>query len=148
MTQNETYRLAFTDPIGENLAGIATKGLVVQSPYVSYGLPYDISCAKHISETFHASAVYIIASGSLARETDRVKRLVKAIGEPKVAGTKEGFTPHTPFSEILQIAAECRNVKADCIVTLGGGSITDGAKLVVLVSPALLVTSHRSNGRC
>lgn len=134
MYSTETYKPAFTEPPGTNLAGIPVTGLVLPSPYVSYGRPYYESCARHVNETFHASKVYIVASGSLARNTDRVDKLIETLGKDKVVGLRRGMTPHTPFSEILSIAQECRDAGADCVVTLGAGSVTDGAKLVVLVS--------------
>jgi alcohol dehydrogenase class IV len=133
MAAVETYKPAFTEPPGTNLAGIPIKGLVLPSPDVSYGLPYYEACKKHVNETFKASKVYIIASGSLARNTDKVDKLVKAIGDDKVVGIRRGIIPHTPWSDILNIAKECRDLGADCVVTLGAGSITDGAKIVVLV---------------
>jgi choline-glycine betaine transporter len=43
------------------------------------------------------------------------------------------MTPHTPYSEILQITADAKEANADCLVTLGAGSITDGAKMVAFV---------------
>lgn len=129
----ETYKPAFTEPPGTNLAGIPIKGLQLPSPWVSYGRPYYESCAKHIRETFSASKVYIIASTSLSRDTDALEKLLDAIGKNKVAGVRKGMTPHTPWSEVLSIADECRTAGADCVVTLGAGSLTDGAKLVVLV---------------
>ncbi|KAF2794767.1 putative Fe-containing alcohol dehydrogenase [Melanomma pulvis-pyrius CBS 109.77] len=132
MENEETYKAAFTEPLGTNLAGIPTKGLQLPSPWVSYGRPYDESCAKHVRETFHASRIYIIASGSLAKNTDKVDKLIDALGKSNVVGTRKGVTPHTLWSDILSIAAECRELKVDCVITLGAGSITDGAKLVVL----------------
>ncbi len=134
MDSVETYKPAFTEPPGTNFVGIPIKGLVLPSPYVCYGRPYYELCAKHVKETFHASRVYIIASRSLAANTDRVEKLIEALGRESVVGVQKGLTPHTPWSEILSIAAECRKVGADCVVTLGAGSTTDGAKLVVLVS--------------
>ena len=133
MSHTEVYHPAFTDPPGTNLAGIPVANLKLSSPYISYGLPYDVACAKHVRDTFKASRVYIIASGTLSRETDRVDKLINTIGSDAVVGVKKGMTPHTPWSEILQIASEARDGKADCLVTLGAGSITDGAKIVALV---------------
>lgn len=147
-TTGETFREAFTTAPGTNLAGIPTTNLKLSTPFVSYGLSYDKACARHVVDTFRAHRVYVVASGSMARNTDRVDRLVDAIngagagdgdggvsgkGRVKVVGVRKGITPHTPWSEILQIACECRDVEADCVVTLGAGSITDGAKIVVLV---------------
>ena len=39
--------------------------------------------------------------------------------------------PHTLYSEVLSVTAEVKNCRADTIVTLGGGSLIDGAKAVV-----------------
>ena len=39
---------------------------------------------------------------------------------------------HSPRSAVIAAAAQAREAKADLIVTLGGGSITDGAKAVQL----------------
>lgn len=137
MGSAETYRPAFTDPPGTNLAGIPVTHLELPTPYVSYGLPYHEACAKHVKETFQASRVYIIASGSLARNTDKVDRLIEALGHGHVVGVRKGITPHTPWSEILSITGECRAASVDCVVTLGAGSTTDGAKLVVFVRTRL-----------
>ena len=103
-------------------------------PYISHGLPFPQACAKHVDKTFRASRVYIIASGTLARTTDYVRELQQALGE-RVVGTRAGMTPHTLWSEILEIADECRDLDADLIVTLGAGSLTDGAKIIALVRP-------------
>jgi alcohol dehydrogenase class IV len=80
--------------------------------------------------------VYIIASGTLSRETDRLERLIAALKAKgvEVVGVKKGMRPHTPWTQIIEIANEARAENADCITTLGAGSLTDGAKLVVLVS--------------
>jgi alcohol dehydrogenase class IV len=133
MDDTETYKPAFTEAPGTNLAGIPIKDLILPSPYVSYGLPYYQSCAKHVKDTYKASKVFIIASGSLASKTDRVDKLVETLGTDTVVGLQRGITPHTPWSEILNITQQCRDAKADCVVTLGAGSITDAAKIVVLV---------------
>jgi alcohol dehydrogenase class IV len=57
----------------------------------------------------------------------------------EVVGVKKGMRPHTPWSQIIEIANEARMGKADCVVTLGAGSLTDGAKIVLLVSLLLSV---------
>lgn len=129
----ESFKSVFHEPPGTNLAGIPVQGLHLPSPNVSYGLPYDVACAKHVKETFNASRVYVIASGSLSRNTDRVTKLIEALGRDRVVGLRKGVAPHSLWSEILQVAAECRETEADCVVTLGAGSTTDLAKIVVLV---------------
>ena len=134
MDKQETFRPAFTDLPGTILAGIPISNLRLVNPDISYGLAYYESCARHITNTYKASKVYIVASKSLcANNADELDKLVDAIGKDKVVGIKKGITPHTPWSEILQITKECREAGVDCLVTLGAGSITDGCKLVVLV---------------
>lgn len=100
--------------------------------HISYGLAFPEACAKHVTSTFEASKVYIIASGSLNRDTNHVKRLQEALGE-KVAGTRYGMKPHTLWSEILEVVQDASSKGADLLVTLGAGSLTDGAKIIALV---------------
>ena len=40
--------------------------------------------------------------------------------------------PHTPRHAVIAAAEQAREARADLIVTIGGGSITDGAKAVQL----------------
>jgi alcohol dehydrogenase class IV len=107
----------------------------VSGPHVSYNLPFDKAATKHVVETFAADRVYILASGSLCRNTKFVQQLQDALGR-RVAGVRKGMTPHTLWSEVLEVAEECRRVKADLLITIGGGSLTDAAKLVALVCDA------------
>jgi alcohol dehydrogenase class IV len=103
------------------------------TPQVSSGITYIESCLKHLNETFKATKVYLIASGSLTRNTTFTSELPKALG-PKLAKTRVGMTPHTMMSEVLEVVEDARNVEADCIITLGGGSLSDAAKLISFVS--------------
>lgn len=102
-------------------------------PLLSYGLPFPDAAAKHVSETFSASRVYVIISGSLARNTDALDRLGTRLGAGKVVGVRRGMKSHTLWSEVLEIVDDVRRTDADLIVTLGGGSLTDGAKVVAFV---------------
>lgn len=109
------------------------------TPIVSYGHPFPETCANHVATTFKASRVYIIASGSLARSTDALTRLHNAL-DGKVSGTRIGLKPHTQLDEVLEMIHETRSVDADMIVTLGGGTTTDAAKVIAFVSWMLLST--------
>ncbi|TAQ90324.1 hypothetical protein B7494_g1346 [Chlorociboria aeruginascens] len=133
MTPSETCHPAFDEPPSSKVSYRAAVGTLV-SPNVSYGLPYTEACAQHVKKTFTAQRVYIICSGTLSRETDNLQRLVAALEASgiKVVGVKKGMRSHTPWSQIIEITNEARAGKADCLVTLGGGSLTDGAKIAVL----------------
>lgn len=51
----------------------------------------------------------------------------------RVAGVRFGMKPHMIMSEVLEVTADARRPDADLIVTLGGGSLIDGAKAVATV---------------
>ena len=106
---------------------------VPNGPHLTYNLPFDKACAKHVEATFDAERVYILASGSLCRNTQYVEQLRQALGS-RGAGLREGMTPHTLWNEVLEVADDCRRLRADLVVTIGGGSLTDAAKIVTLVS--------------
>ncbi|EME39440.1 hypothetical protein DOTSEDRAFT_75198 [Dothistroma septosporum NZE10] len=116
----ETYQLAFpTLPDIEN------------PPYVSYGRPHHEACAYHVRNTYNAKRAYIIASRSLSRNTDEVEKLKQALGD-RLVGVFDGFAPHTPWDEVLAATKEAKEQNADCLITIGGGSLVDGAKAMLL----------------
>lgn len=99
--------------------------------HISYGLPFAQAAAKHVEQTFRAGRVYILASASLAAHTNQVKTLQDAL-DGRVAGIRIGMKPHTLWSECLEIIEDARRVDADLILTVGGGSLTDAAKITAL----------------
>lgn len=104
-----------------------------ERPLLSYGIAFPAAAARHVTETFGASRVYVICSGSLARNTEALDKLCSALGPEKVVGRRIGMQSHTLWSEVLEIVDDARNVRADILITLGAGSLTDGAKIAALV---------------
>lgn len=102
-------------------------------PLLSYGTAFPAATARHVTETFGAARVYVICSGSLARNTPALEELTSALGPDKIAGRRIGMQSHTLWSEVLEIVNDARNVQADLLLTLGAGSLTDGAKIIALV---------------
>ncbi|KAJ7625585.1 putative Fe-containing alcohol dehydrogenase [Roridomyces roridus] len=134
MSPQETLRSAvapYPSPLPLSLAPDSL-GELFNNCQISYGLPFSVACAKHVEGTFDAKRVYILASSSLANTTNALNDLRTALGD-KVAGVKTGLRAHTYFSDILLVAAECRELGVDLIVTLGGGTLTDAAKIISLV---------------
>jgi glycerol dehydrogenase-like iron-containing ADH family enzyme len=115
---NEIYRLA--DPAKEK-------------PLISIGLPFQEACANHVRSEFNSFAVYIIVSASIARTSNNLTKLEDAIGKESICGVRKGIRQHTPLDDIVEIVNDARAKKADLIVTLGAGSITDGAKAISFV---------------
>lgn len=101
-------------------------------PYIAYGTAFQDSCAHHATETFKASRVYIIVSSSISK-TENFNKLEKALGDTVVVGVKRGIKPHTPWSDVLEGVRDVKQSNADLIVTLGAGSLTDGAKVIAYV---------------
>ncbi|MFO1084544.1 MAG: iron-containing alcohol dehydrogenase [Reyranellaceae bacterium] len=97
---------------------------------VHYGKPAAQSVADLVAR-LGAERVLVMASGTLNRETDEVEKVRRALGN-KCVGTFASMPAHSPRSAVIAATAQARDARADLIVTLGGGSITDGAKAVQL----------------
>lgn len=105
-------------------------------PVINYGLPYPEALARQLSTTLQCSRPFIIISKSLTQKTDALQRLNAGLdnGAVKVAGIHMGMRSHTYYSEVLDVAGKVKAAGADSVVTIGGGSLTDAAKAIVLVS--------------
>ena len=97
---------------------------------VHFGKPAAETVAE-LARRHHAERVFLMVSGTLNRETDEIDKLRGALGNHCI-GTFDRMPAHTPRSAVIAAAEQARAAKADLIVTLGGGSITDGAKAVQL----------------
>jgi maleylacetate reductase len=97
---------------------------------VHFGKPAAESVAELVKAN-GASRVFLMVSGTLNRQTDEVEKVRRALGN-KCVGTFDKMPAHSPRSAVIAAAQQARDAKADLIVTLGGGSITDGAKAVQL----------------
>lgn len=97
---------------------------------VMYGKPFAEAAAEEAAR-LGANAVFVLAGSTLARETDMLDRLRAALG-PRCAGTMTGIAAHTPRADVLRATEAARAAGADLLMTLGGGSVTDAAKMVAL----------------
>lgn len=96
---------------------------------VSHGLTFDKAAAKHIIGTLGCRRAYVVASRGLASHSDGLAKLEAAL-HGHLAGTWMGIPAHTPYDALIPILRDIREKAVDCIVTLGGGSLADGAKLL------------------
>jgi len=78
-----------------------------------------------------AVRAFLMVSGTLNRQTGEIERIRKALGSRCMA-TFDAMPPHTPREAVIAAAGQAEAAGADLIVTVGGGSITDGAKAVQL----------------
>ncbi|HYZ24757.1 MAG TPA: iron-containing alcohol dehydrogenase, partial [Rhodopila sp.] len=97
---------------------------------VIYGIPLAEALADEIKR-LDSRAVYVMASGTLTRETDVVETARRVLGN-RMAGLCAKIGAHTPRPDVVAAANEARAAGADLLLTLGGGSVTDAAKMVGL----------------
>jgi alcohol dehydrogenase class IV len=74
---------------------------------------------------------FIMTGKSMATKTDLVRKL-ETLLEDKWVGTYSGCQQHVPSSNITEAATRAREAQADLIISFGGGSPVDAAKIVAL----------------
>ena len=82
-------------------------------------------------DRLRAKRAFLMVSGTLNRQTDEIGKIRNALGARCVA-VFDAMPQHTPREAVIAAAEQARAAEADLIVTIGGGSITDGAKAVQL----------------
>ena len=95
---------------------------------VIYGRPFAEAVKEQVEQS-GATAVFLLASGTLARETGLVGQIRDALGN-RLAGVHARIGAHTPRTDVVDAANAARAAGADLLLTLGGGSVTDAAKMV------------------
>lgn len=104
--------------------------LLGQMEEVVFGRPAAQAVAEQ-AVRLGATRVLVMASASLARDTDQVARIQNALGH-RFAAQYQGMPAHSPRGAVLDATRMARAAAADLIVTVGGGSLTDAAKAVQL----------------
>lgn len=98
---------------------------------VIFGVPVAEALGKEMA-AIGASRVFVMCSGTLNRNTPVMNDLRKALGASFV-GLFDKMPAHSPRSALLKAADLAREVKPDLIVSVGGGSSIDGAKMIQLM---------------
>lgn len=95
---------------------------------VVFGRPFAEAVRDEL-DRLGAQRVMAVSSRNLSRNTDAMSRLHDALGDRLVGVFDEG-APHTPRAVVLAAAELARGVRPDALVSLGGGSAIDLAKMV------------------
>jgi alcohol dehydrogenase class IV len=98
---------------------------------VTMGVPTAEAIANEAGQ-MGCKKVFLIASSSLREHTDEIQRIEAGLGAHH-GGTYSGIAPHAPRADVLKAADAARAAGADLIVSVGGGSATDAAKIVALL---------------
>ena len=97
---------------------------------VIFGRPF-VDAVKVEADRLGVKRIYILASGTLARETDCLTRLKTKIGD-RIVGIFDQLRPHVQRTDVLEATSAAKKADADLILTIGGGTPTDAAKMVCL----------------
>jgi maleylacetate reductase len=95
---------------------------------VAFGRPAAAAIVAQM-DRLGTRRAFLMVSGTLNRETSEIDKIREALGS-RCAATFDAMPPHTPREAVIAAAEQARAADADLIVTVGGGSITDGAKAV------------------
>ncbi len=111
---------------------------MIQSGRVGFGkmeeVLFGVPAAQAVADQARklgATRVFLMVSGTLNRQTPEIERVRTALGN-LCAGICDHMPAHTPREAVVAAANQARDIGADLIVTIGGGSVTDGAKAVQL----------------
>jgi maleylacetate reductase len=97
---------------------------------VVFGRPAHEAIVEQM-DRLGAGRAFLMVSGTLNRQTDEIEKIRRALGS-RCVGTFDAMPPHTPRAAVIAASEQARAANVDLIVTIGGGSITDGAKAVQL----------------
>ena len=97
---------------------------------VVFGRPAADSVAE-AAERLGARRVFVLAGSTLNRKTDAVRRIAQALG-PRYAGVHDEMPAHSPRDAVIACADKAREAGCDLLVSVGGGSTTDGGKAVTI----------------
>lgn len=97
---------------------------------VIYGKP-AAEALREEAERLGAKRVYLIVSRTLNTTTDEIEKIRNALGE-RYAATFDGIPQHTTRDVVVQTAKQAREAGADLVVAIGGGSVVDAAKIVLM----------------
>lgn len=109
----------------------ASQMTFTQTERVTIGQPAR-EAIRDQAEKMDARRVFILASHTLRTKTDEIAAIERELGD-RHAATFSGIAPHAPRTDVLRAADAARAVRADLIVSIGGGSVTDAAKIVALL---------------
>jgi maleylacetate reductase len=97
---------------------------------VIYGKP-AAEALRDEADRLGAKRVFLIASRTLNTTTDEIEKIRQALGG-RHAATFDGVPQHTTREAVVKIAKQAKDAKADLVVAIGGGSVVDAAKIVLM----------------
>ncbi|NBU00814.1 MAG: iron-containing alcohol dehydrogenase [Betaproteobacteria bacterium] len=78
-----------------------------------------------------ANRVFVVTGKTINRETPLIKGFARALGE-RFVGCFDQCVEHTPRRTVIEAARAVRQVKPDLIVSVGGGTVIDTVKVLLI----------------
>ncbi|MBX3501784.1 MAG: iron-containing alcohol dehydrogenase [Alphaproteobacteria bacterium] len=97
---------------------------------VIFGKPAAESIVAE-ADRLQAKRVFILSGHTLNAATDEIEKVKKALSA-RFAGVHDHMPAHSPRESVIACANAARDAGADLLVTIGGGSVTDGGKAVTI----------------
>jgi maleylacetate reductase len=97
---------------------------------IVYGTDFVEALTREL-DLVGARRVYVLASGTLERSTDVIRRVRDALGD-RFVGICAKIGAHTPRIDVVAAANAARAAQADLLLGVGGGSVTDAAKMTAI----------------
>lgn len=91
----------------------------------------SISALAGLLEDMGCKNALLITGTTLRTKTNLVDKVIDA-ADGRIGAVFSDTTAHVPRSAVLKAAALAREIKADCVISFGGGSPNDTAKAVVM----------------
>ncbi|MFM0124842.1 iron-containing alcohol dehydrogenase [Paraburkholderia sp. RL18-101-BIB-B] len=82
-------------------------------------------------DTFGYERVFIVCSRTIKTRTTIIAELTECLGD-RLVGVTDEVGEHSPLSNVLNAAIAVRDLRADVIVSVGGGSVMDMCKAIQL----------------
>lgn len=97
---------------------------------VIFGKPAAESIAAE-ADRLQAKRVFILSGHTLNVATDEIDKVKTALGA-RFAGVHDHMPAHSPRESVVACANAAREAGTDLLITIGGGSVTDGGKAVTI----------------
>ena len=98
---------------------------------ILFGMPLEEALVAE-AERYGAKRVFVTSTRSLSQlENGPLQRAIKALGA-RHAGTYSRISAHSPREDVIAGAAAARAANADLLVAIGGGSVIDATKAMLL----------------